>query len=191
MPALTHLRAADYRRMRWKNGAGWTTELAVQPDEIGATDGFNWRISIAEIDADGDFSRFPEVERSIMVLGGAGMALSVAGRGPTLLRVEDPALAFAGEHAVQCRLIAGPTRDFNVMTRRGAYTHTLDRHTLARPLALAGEGFVYVCTGAAQVGALALAAGDSLRIAAVPGDSPVTLHGAAELVVVRLHPCGA
>ena len=187
MPKWVHLRPADYRRMRWNNGAGWTTELAVQD----GPEGFDWRISVAEIDADGDFSRFPEVDRSILVLGGAGMVLIVEGSAPAVLRGEDPALVFAGEHAVQCRLIAGPTRDFNVMTRRGVYTHTLERHTLARPLALTGECFVYVCTGTAQVGALALAAGDSLRVAAVPGDSPVTLHGAAELVVVGLRPCAA
>ena len=28
----TLLRAQDYRRMRWKNGAGWTTELLRVPD---------------------------------------------------------------------------------------------------------------------------------------------------------------
>jgi len=188
MPRWVQLRPADYRRMRWKNGAGWTTELAVH----GGPEAFDWRISVAEIEADCDFSRFPEVERSILVLDGAGMVLQVEGSAPAVhLRREDPALRFAGEHAVQCRLLAGPTRDFNVMTRRGVYTHSLERHTLAQPLALTGECFIYVCAGAAQVGGLALATGDSLQVAAVPGDSPVTLHGAAQLVVVRLRRCGA
>ncbi len=187
MPTCTHLRPADYRRMRWKNGAGWTTELAVQDGR----EGFDWRISVAEIDADGEFSRFPAVDRSILVLDGAGMALSVDGDAPAVLRGEDPALAFAGERAAACRLLAGPTRDFNVMTRRGVYTHTLERHALAGPLALAGECFVYVVSGAVQLGEIVLAAGDSLRIAAVPGDRPVTLHGAAQLVVVWLRRGGS
>ena len=64
------LRTADYRRMRWKNGGGWTTELAVSP-EPGA-DAFDWRISIAEIESDGAFSTFPLCDRWIALLEGNG-----------------------------------------------------------------------------------------------------------------------
>ena len=34
------LRAADYQRMRWKNGGGWTTELAASRTN---GDTFDWR----------------------------------------------------------------------------------------------------------------------------------------------------
>lgn len=165
--------------MRWKNGGGWTSEVAVQPGE---GDDFAWRISIAEIETDGDFSRFPGVDRSILVLDGAGMILDVEGVGAVDLRTGGAALAFSGDVAVHCRLSAGPTRDFNVMTRRGAYVHTLERHALVEPLALSGACLVYVLSGSAQAGALVLAAGDSLRVEA----GPVVLCGTAELVLARL-----
>ena len=169
--------------MRWKDGGGWTSEVAVRPGE---GDEFAWRISIAEIETDGDFSRFPGVDRSILVLDGPGMILDVAGAAVDL-RANGPALAFSGEDAVHCRLPAGPNRDFNVMTRRGQYVHTLARCALGGSLELDGEGLVYVHSGAVKVGARTLAAGDSLRLAA--GDGLVTLHGTAALVIARLRAC--
>jgi len=45
------------RRMPWKNGGGVTTEIAIAPE--GATlDNFDWRVSTAQVDAAGPFSRF-------------------------------------------------------------------------------------------------------------------------------------
>jgi environmental stress-induced protein Ves len=132
VPEIVRLPRADYRRMRWKNGAGWTTEIAQAPADDG---GFVWRVSIAEVDADGDFSAFPGVDRSLLVLAGEGMALGFDDRAPALLRPLGEALAFPGEAAVRARLLGGPTRDFNVMTRRDLYTHTL---ALRRP----GEALV-------------------------------------------------
>lgn len=52
--SVTLLRRADYRRMRWKNGLGWTTEILRQPDH----DGFDLRLSVAEIESDAPFSPF-------------------------------------------------------------------------------------------------------------------------------------
>ena len=52
------LRAADYRRMPWKNGSGETVEVAVFPPGA-SIDDFDWRISIATVAAEnGAFSLF-------------------------------------------------------------------------------------------------------------------------------------
>ncbi|MGH8415137.1 MAG: HutD family protein, partial [Gammaproteobacteria bacterium] len=38
---------ANYRRMPWKNGCGWTTEIAVFPADAGLTGKpFDWRVSL-------------------------------------------------------------------------------------------------------------------------------------------------
>jgi environmental stress-induced protein Ves len=180
---VTALRPADYRRMRWANGGGWTTELAREPGE-GA---FDWRISVAEVDEDCDFSPLSGIDRSIVVLTGAGMELRVADGPPVVLVAGGPPLAFPGDLATRCRLLGGPTRDFNVMTRRGAVSHTLAREVVdgSRVIARDQAGLVYVIAGELAVGELRLTAGDSLRITAVPGDS-CTLRGAGELLWVRL-----
>ena len=48
--------ATSYRAMPWKNGQGITHEIAREP---AAGDSFLWRLSIAEVAADGDFSLVP------------------------------------------------------------------------------------------------------------------------------------
>lgn len=190
------LPAHDYRRVRWKNGLGWTTEIAVDPP-----DGqWDWRISIATVDADSEFSRFHGIDRSLLVLEGGGLVLDVEGQGTFTLIAEGPPLAFSGDVATSSRLLAGPTRDFNVMSRRGVVSHTLRRHTLAGSLVLARahaslllihvldmpdmlEGHV-VIEQHGEASRLTLARGDS----AIVDDQPsVTLTGNATLVLVELH----
>jgi environmental stress-induced protein Ves len=109
---------SDYRRMPWKNGGGTTFEVAVHPQ--GADWGsFAWRVSIADIASSGEFSSFPGIDRRLVVLGGRGMRLTGVRDDAIEVRPYD-CVDFAGEAHVDCRLLDGPTRDFNVMTRRGA-----------------------------------------------------------------------
>ena len=59
-------------------------------------------------------------------------------------------MAFAGEAAIDCTLVAGPVRDFNLMSRRGAVQASLQVLTLTearQSLPLAPQTFVYVASG--------------------------------------------
>ena len=71
---LTVLRAADHRTMPWKNGGGSTTEIAAAPDGAGI-DAFDWRVSMAVVAADGPFSEFPGIDRTLSILDGSGLIL--------------------------------------------------------------------------------------------------------------------
>jgi environmental stress-induced protein Ves len=108
------LRPSDYQRMPWKNGGGTTTEIwrAASPDGE-----MLWRLSIADVASDGPFSAFPGVDRFIMVIEGKGMELTVGGRPRRLDDLFKP-FAFSGDAKTDCRLIAGPIRDFNLMVAR-------------------------------------------------------------------------
>lgn len=188
---VRRLTRADYRRMPWRNGGGWTTEIARSP--AGDDDGFDWRVSIAEIGRDGAFSCFAGVDRSLVLLEGAGMALRVAGV-PVLLDRRGQIVDFDGGADVDCRLIDGPTRDFNVFSRRGRFAHRVLFRPLLGPIVLLAEPrvdwLVHVLGGSAREqhradGAHAQA-GETLLVAPDPGGRPCVLAGGGELLLVRL-----
>ena len=99
----------------WKNGGGTTRELLAWPT------GADWRVrlSVAEVVADGPFSRFEGVQRWFAVLGGAGVRLVVNGVAHSVTSADGP-LAFDGAADTQCALIDGATQDFNLMLRGGS-----------------------------------------------------------------------
>lgn len=117
MTAVRGLRVIDARSVAptpWHNGGGQTRELLTRPD------GAQWklRISLADIDRDGPFSAFPETQRWFGVVAGSGVALRF-GDDERRVTTDSPPLCFDGAAAPECRLIDGPTRDLNLMVRRG------------------------------------------------------------------------
>lgn len=119
----------------WKNGGGSTTELLAFPAGAGF-DAFDWRVSLATIAASGPFSRFDGIDRSLALVEGAAVTLTIDGAALALGR-GDPPLRFAGEADVAA-LVDGTTTDFNVMTRRDRCRHLLTR--VALPAAVERQG---------------------------------------------------
>lgn len=114
------IRPSEYRAMPWKNGGGVTTEMCVSPPS-GA---FDWRVSIATVNADGPFSAFAGYERHIMTLSGKGMVLDIEGRGKFTLEPLEP-FSFSGDAKVRGSLLQGAVLDFNLMVRRDFGSGTL------------------------------------------------------------------
>lgn len=112
MSQLQVLRAIDYPRMPWKNGGGSTEEII--RDGGAGLDGFGWRLSIADIAESGGFSSFAGYQRIITVLEGDGMRMQVDGQLTRPLLPFD-AFAFSGESQVDCMLLGGAIRDFNLI----------------------------------------------------------------------------
>jgi environmental stress-induced protein Ves len=115
----------DLRRIEpqpWKNGAGVTREIAVGPEGAGSA-AFDWRISLAEVERDAPFSAFPGIDRCIVLLRGAGMRLR-SDNGALDHRLDRLLVPFdfSGDAPLSASLFDGPSSDFNVMTRRGAWT---------------------------------------------------------------------
>lgn len=185
------LRAANYRTMPWKNGMGSTTEIAVSPGTEGL-DGFDWRISMAEVKADGAFSSFPGIDRTLLVLEGDGIMLSVADR--ALARLDrDSIHGFPGDLTAYASLIGGPIVDLNVMTRRGKFRHCVNRmaffgeQTLQAPRALrilvVERGVVTVREGAIVE---ALAERDAVLLMPADGLVEIASSASAHLVAIDI-----
>lgn len=115
---LQHFKRAELAATPWKNGGGMTREIACHPAHAGLQD-FDWRISIAHITTDGDFSMFPGIDRVITLLEGGGVQLHSAD-GSIGHALDSPLqpFAFAGDVAVHGRLLNADCHDLNVMTRR-------------------------------------------------------------------------
>ncbi|MET9053034.1 HutD family protein [Streptomyces bacillaris] len=109
------LRAADRTPVPWKNGGGLTREVAAAP---AGADGSDWRVSLADVTADGPFSLFPGVDRTLTVVEGPGMDLVVGGEHHI---VDEPLWPhdFPGDRPTDGFLLGGPVVNLNVMYRRG------------------------------------------------------------------------
>jgi environmental stress-induced protein Ves len=174
----------------WKNGGGMTREVAAFPaQQAGAGPReFVWRVSVAEVAQAGPFSRFDGVDRTLVLLAGAGMLLDELDGASVVnthvLRQPLDVARFAGETRVDARLVDGATRDFNLMVRRDVAQGDLQVwRAAAQPgaarvldgdvvLLYCASGAVTVALSAGSAQASRLHAGDTLRI-----DAPQALHG--------------
>ena len=128
LPGMRIIRAGDCRTTPWKNGGGSTTEIAAGP-EGASLDTFDWRVSMARVASDGPFSDFPGIDRTLAVINGAGMLLSIGSDAPVMLSSGTEPVSFAGDTPTSARLTEGEITDLNVMTRRGRFSHRLSRVT--------------------------------------------------------------
>jgi environmental stress-induced protein Ves len=112
------IKSTDHRVMPWKNSQGMTAEIAIDPPDTPLDKSFRWRLSLAEVKADGPFSKFPGYDRTIMLMGGKAMILRFDdGRAERIDELHVP-FHFSGDDDVRCWLIDGSVRDFNLIVRR-------------------------------------------------------------------------
>ncbi|PWE37386.1 hypothetical protein DD563_13050 [Pelagicola sp. LXJ1103] len=151
------VRLADLKPTPWKNGGGITRDIAAARDGAGLL----WRLSMADVDRDGDFSSFAGLTRVLTVIEGSGMIL----HGPSGGVAADFAapVTFEGGAAVRAELTQGPIRDFNLMFDTARYDGSAVR-VAGGPLDLGGAGQIavlHLITGGATIGAHAMAPGDT------------------------------
>jgi hypothetical protein len=191
-----HLKPSDGRLMPWKNGGGRTLELLVDPPGATVDSGFGWRLSTAEVAVSGPFSAFPGLERTLLLLEGAGFILDLESRGQAAVMNPLIPFAFSGDWPVSASLVDGPCTDFNVMADPRRCLARVEAFHLdgARRLDLgAATVAIFVARGTVSVPALGLHLGQrhTLRIEGRTGASDLDLApglGGSSLVVVRVDP---
>lgn len=109
----------------WKNGQGSTMQLAIND---GATvDDFNWRISIADVIEDGAYSSFEGYMRHLTVIDGKGTELT---HNATQTELVEPFMSSAFDGGCQTlgKVVGGPIKNFNVMTKQATTLATVVAH---------------------------------------------------------------
>ena len=194
-PSLQLIPAHEYRRERWRNGSGWTREILRSPSSGTDTgDAWDWRMSIAEIEQDGPFSIFPDIERELILVHGNGLRLRFDDDDVHVIEPPHGRLRFAGERIAFGELIDGPTHDFNLMWRRDRIDAELWHRPLVGLMVLfvePGEQWaVHVLSGHAQASDSAdratAAMGDTLLFSATQMRARFALDGGGEVLVIRL-----
>ena len=174
---------AELKAVPWKNGLGITREIAVEP--AGASmDAFAWRVSVADVDTASPFSRFPGIDRTIVLLEGDGFTMTLDGERVHALTAACQPFAFAGEAVVEVTLAGGATRDFNLMVRRDAALGSVEVVHGPATLNVGDDvALLYLAQGEATGDGESLHAGDS-----VLGSGRIALAAGAAALLIRVTP---
>ena len=155
-------------------------------------DHFDWRVSMARVASDGPFSEFPGIDRTLAVVKGEGLVLTIGQHAPlTLARGSEP-VSFPGDVATSARLTAGEITDLNVMTRRRRFSHRMRRihepiscdfegHDIAVVLSLNGDANL-----ASERAATTLDHGDAAVLLSRNGSFRIAPLGASDVYLVLL-----
>ena len=107
-------RFAQHLQAPWPNGRGTSYEIASQTPGI---TGWTWRVAIAPVIEDCDFSHFENVHRQLLIISGGEMILNVGGE--IVVCKPGEVAVFAGDIPTTAKLVNGPIVDLNLMTVRG------------------------------------------------------------------------
>ncbi|GJL80602.1 MAG: hypothetical protein DHS20C01_02360 [marine bacterium B5-7] len=116
----------NYVSMPWRNGLGQTCELLKEnlPDD----NEYAWRLSMADVTTDGEFSNFDGYDRTLLLLVGKGITLEFEHSKRCDLGRSLQSVQFKGDERTIATLHDGPIRDFNVMTLRSHCTAEVYGH---------------------------------------------------------------
>jgi uncharacterized protein len=180
-PVFRILNPDEFQTNPWKNGGGITHEIA----RHAAGDGLQRRISIAEVGADGPFSRFSGKTRILTVVDGAGIDL-LSADGLLEARLYRPVF-FPGDLDVTARLVGGPVRNLNLIYDANAVEAAVEvvfgPATLTCAAGLVGflclSGAVTVAGDGLREGAFALGTGADIALASGAAGLLITLRDLA------------
>ena len=106
-------RFSEHHAMPWANGLGTSYEVASDRNADGE---WTWRVAIAPVVVDGQFSSLPGVDRELVVIEGNGMVLEVDGESVECM--PSQVIRISGDSTTIARLVDGRVVDLGLMTVR-------------------------------------------------------------------------
>lgn len=195
--------ANEYVRTRWRNAAGWTREIHAQPATVRnaggtSTTGWDWRLSIAEIEHAATFSRYEGVERELVLLSGNGLQLRFGDGSQQQLLPPHDRCRFSGEAELEGEPVDRVVHVFNLMWRRDAIEAQLWHRPLVGPMVVFADPgstwVVHLIAGQARFAddsALPdLSASDTALLQTGRTRLRHIIEGAGEALMIRLQPYG-
>ncbi len=200
MPSPLLLEKKNFKRLTWKNGLGFTDEIAIHPEGADLRKGdFLWRISSARIEQASPFSVFPNHDRFLVVLSGGGVRLT-----HTFVEGEEEGVdvplfypyEFPGDVPSRCELTAGPITDLSVFIRKGEVealveTANAEAQEIFSWVPAGRWNFAVVVDGTFEYGGKTLSPGDALSLSVDnPGETSIDLTAQmkpGKIVTISLH----
>ena len=190
--AVTHLPAAAYTVMPWKNGKGVTREVVAWRPLPSAA--FTFRLSMADLNhGDSEYSRFPGIDRALVILEGDGVVLRTGDRPPLPMVPRETLAFFSGDDATSSCLTSPSGRDLNVMWDRSVLSPVVrlaSGDDVTVDASANGHVFVVAVGGDAIVGvdgaSHVVADGDTLHVRSDDKPTVVTIRCRAQALVVVL-----
>lgn len=105
--------------MPWRNGRGSTLEIAREP---ATGEEFAWRLSLADIQEDTDFSAYPGYSRALALVDGLSLRLRFREHGHCFLDTNRRSTRFEGDWQTHCSVPKGRCTDLSLIVRRGGGT---------------------------------------------------------------------
>jgi len=132
----------QFKNIPWKNGKGTTTELAISKN--GTLENFDWRISIASVSEDGEFSDFSGYWRKLILISGNGIRLVHDENKIDELSDILSIASFSGNSKTVGKLCDGTIFDFNVMTDMNHFKADINTYTQECSVELNSAEFCFI-----------------------------------------------
>lgn len=188
-------------RSTWKNGIGYTDQIAIEPESADLRSGnYLWRISSASIEHASPFSVFPDHDRALVILAGKGIRLIHEDDG-FVDEVELPRLEpyeFPGDIKSRCELMDGGVKDISIFFRKGMSASVeiirVDENSVWNWEPSAAWNFLFAVSGSFEVCTSTdvtetLPEGSAFRVDGPEGEEsftfPVVPHG-SNAVLIRM-----
>ncbi|MEX3955478.1 HutD family protein [Trinickia sp. EG282A] len=173
----------------WRNGGGVTQTLA--------THGTEWRVSVAQVERDGPYSRFDSIARVSFLLRGKGVTLRH--RASVIRLAPLTAVEYDGGTEWDATLVDGPVTALNIMTAAGRYRTTVNPIVVATIVPPGCAAIVIALDSACRYSEPDIGTDGSIQpgqfMIVISVDRPLRVepahHGAAPPLIVTIEPVPA